>query len=97
MLPFTVPGDFLKDERARRAMQAQYQTICRSASSIMVAFAARVAGINPSDYISFFSLRQWGVMNNRVVSDQLTIDSNVSRRVARVDVLTPAHLANIIY
>lgn len=56
----------------RLIMQFQYRSICRGPHSIFGRLKAR--GIDPEDYISFFSLRQWGIMQNgHIVTEQLYI------------------------
>lgn len=56
----------------RLIMQFQYRSICRGPHSIFGRLRAR--NIDPEEYISFFSLRQWGVMENgSIVTEQLYI------------------------
>lgn len=56
----------------RLIMQFQYRSICRGPHSIFGRLRAR--NIDPEEYISFFSLRQWGVMENgNIVTEQLYI------------------------
>ncbi|KAH6655650.1 hypothetical protein BKA67DRAFT_502714, partial [Truncatella angustata] len=56
----------------RLIMQFQYRSICRGETSIFGRLKAR--GIDPEEYISFFSLRQWGTMKNgHIVTEQLYI------------------------
>ncbi|KAK9417974.1 putative phospholipase D [Seiridium unicorne] len=56
----------------RLIMQFQYRSICRGSQSIFGRLRAR--NIDPEDYISFFSLRKWGVMENgHIVTEQLYI------------------------
>lgn len=57
----------------RLIMQCQYRSICRGESSIFGRLRAN--GINPDDYIKFFSLRSWGKIgpNKVLTSEQLYI------------------------
>lgn len=57
----------------RLIMQCQYRSICRGESSIFGRLRAR--GINPEDYIRFYSLRQWGKIGPRkcLTTEQLYI------------------------
>jgi phospholipase D1/2 len=56
----------------RLIMQFQYRSICRGPHSIFGRLRAK--NINPEDYISFFSLRQWGKLSNdHIVTEQLYI------------------------
>ncbi len=47
----------------RLILQCQYRSICRGEHSIFGRL--RAAGIDPEDYIQFFSLRQWGKFRQR--------------------------------
>lgn len=68
----------------RLILMCQYRSICRGEQSIFGRL--RAAGIDPEDYIGFYSLRQWGLMGNDVlVTEQLYIHAKtiiVDDRVA---------------
>ncbi|KAI1358289.1 phospholipase D [Xylaria arbuscula] len=71
----------------RLIMQFQYRSICRGPHSIFGRLEAE--GINPEDYISFFSLRAWGHIGkkNALVTEQLYIHAKtiiVDDRVALI-------------
>ena len=57
----------------RLIMQCQYRSICRGETSIFGRLHA--LGIDPQDYIQFFSLRTWGKIGDqkRLVTEQLYI------------------------
>ncbi|PCH02254.1 Phospholipase D family [Penicillium occitanis (nom. inval.)] len=57
----------------RLIMQCQYRSICRGETSIFGRL--RAEGIEPEDYIQFFSLRTWGKigLNKQLVTEQLYI------------------------
>ena len=57
----------------RLIMQCQYRSICRGEHSIFGRLRAR--GIDPEDYIRFYSLRQWGKIGPRklLTTEQLYI------------------------
>lgn len=57
----------------RLIMQCQYRSICRGETSIFGRL--RSHGIEPEDYIQFFSLRAWGKLGprKRLVTEQLYI------------------------
>lgn len=61
----------------RLIMQCQYRSICRGEQSIFGKL--RAAGIDPEEYIQFFSLRQWGKIGpNQVHStEQLYIHAKI--------------------
>ncbi|KAL2758247.1 hypothetical protein ACRALDRAFT_2025867 [Sodiomyces alcalophilus JCM 7366] len=70
----------------RLILQCQYYSICRGENSIFGRL--RLAGIEPEDYIQFYSLRQWGKMSHgTLVSEQLYIHAKciiVDDRVALI-------------
>ena len=57
----------------RLIMQCQYRSICRGESSIFS--RVRAQGIEPEDYIQFYSLRSWGKIGptKQLVTEQLYI------------------------
>ena len=57
----------------RLIMQCQYRSICRGETSIFGRL--RALGIDPEDYIQFFSLRTWGKIGpqKQIVTEQLYI------------------------
>lgn len=61
----------------RLIMQCQYRSICRGESSIFGRLKAR--GIDPTDYIQFYSLRAWGKIGptKALVTEQLYIHAKV--------------------
>ncbi|RDA89957.1 hypothetical protein CP533_6665 [Ophiocordyceps camponoti-saundersi (nom. inval.)] len=70
----------------RLIVMCQYRSICRGEHSIFGRL--RAVGIDPEDYIGFYSLRQWGVMGNEaLVTEQLYIHAKtiiVDDRVALI-------------
>ncbi|GKU13535.1 unnamed protein product [Fusarium langsethiae] len=70
----------------RLILMCQYASICRGEQSIFGRL--RAADIEPEEYISFYSLRQWGIMSNDVlVTEQLYIHAKtiiVDDRVALI-------------
>jgi phospholipase D1/2 len=60
----------------RLILQCQFRSICRGEHSIFGRL--RAAGVDPEDYIQFFSLRQWGkIGNNLLTTEQLYIHAKV--------------------
>lgn len=60
----------------RLILQCQFRSICRGDHSIFGRL--RTAGIDPEDYIQFFSLRQWGKIGNGILTtEQLYIHAKV--------------------
>lgn len=71
----------------RLILQCQFRSICRGETSIFGRL--RAAGIEPEDYIQFFSLRQWGKIgaNDVITTEQLYIHAKtiiVDDRVALI-------------
>ncbi|KAK4126702.1 phospholipase D [Parathielavia appendiculata] len=70
----------------RLILQFQFHSICRGEHSIFGRL--RAAGIEPEDYIQFFSLRQWGKLGNgALTTEQLYIHAKciiVDDRVALI-------------
>ncbi|KAL7623493.1 Phospholipase D1 [Parahypoxylon ruwenzoriense] len=65
--------DQAEGSSVRLIMQFQYRSICRGPHSIFGRLQA--VGIEPEDYIQFFSLRQWGRIgtHNQLLTEQLYI------------------------
>jgi phospholipase D1/2 len=79
--------DQAEGSSVRLIMQFQYRSICRGPHSIFGRLEA--AGINPEEYISFFSLRTWGHIGKKdaLVTEQLYIHAKtivVDDRVALI-------------
>ncbi|KAM0282263.1 hypothetical protein ACHAQH_003127 [Verticillium albo-atrum] len=70
----------------RLILQCQFYSICRGENSIFGRL--RAVGIEPEDYIQFYSLRQWGKMGSgELVTEQLYIHAKciiVDDRVALI-------------
>ncbi|PHH65559.1 hypothetical protein CDD81_1994 [Ophiocordyceps australis] len=70
----------------RLILMCQYRSICRGDKSIFGRL--RAVGIEPEDYIGFYSLRQWGTIGNgTLVTEQLYIHAKtiiVDDRVALI-------------
>jgi len=70
----------------RLILQCQFRSICRGEHSIFGRL--RAVGIDPEDYIQFFSLRQWGKLGNgNITTEQLYIHAKciiVDDRVALI-------------
>ncbi|KAI6781708.1 Phospholipase D1-like protein [Emericellopsis cladophorae] len=70
----------------RLILMCQYRSICRGEHSIFERLRAK--GIDPEEYINFYSLRQWGIMSSgNMVTEQLYIHAKtiiVDDRVALI-------------
>jgi phospholipase D1/2 len=76
----------------RLIMQYQYRSICRGESSIFGRL--RSLGIDPEDYIQFYSLRQWGRLGPRksLVTEQLYIHAKTMVVDDRVAIIGSANI-----
>jgi len=96
---FTYPIDHSDGSSIRIIMECQNRTICRGPNSIFGRL--RKEGIDPDDYVSFFSLRNWGKLRDGaltteevyihgkvcIVDDRLAIigSANINERSQRGD------------
>ncbi|RMD41554.1 hypothetical protein DV735_g3568, partial [Chaetothyriales sp. CBS 134920] len=76
----------------RLIMQYQYRSICRGESSIFGRL--RSNGIDPDQYIQFFSLRQWGRVGpkNALVTEQLYIHAKIMVVDDRIAIIGSANI-----
>ena len=76
----------------RLIMQYQYRSICRGDSSIFGRL--RAEGIEPSDYIDFYALRQWGKIGPKkaVVTEQLYIHAKCMVVDDRIAIIGSANI-----
>lgn len=75
----------------RLILQCQYRSICRGEHSIFGRL--RAAGIDPEDYIQFFSLRQWGKFRNgNITTEQLYIHAKCIIADDRVALIGSANI-----
>ena len=76
----------------RLIMQCQYRSICRGEASIFGRVRAR--GIEPEDYIQFYSLRSWGKIgpSKQLVTEQLYIHAKCMVVDDRVAIIGSANI-----
>lgn len=92
-----VPGfesqvDKIDGSSVRVVMQCQYMSISRGTSCLFAKL--RKAGINPDDYIQFFSLRKWGLIgpDRTLVTEQLYIHAKTMIVDDRVAIIGSANI-----
>jgi phospholipase D1/2 len=73
IIPVHPNGDYSHAMKAKVVMHYEYATINRCLESMFTQLKFRAPAINISDYIDFFSLRNWGIINNKVVSEQIYV------------------------
>lgn len=76
----------------RLIMQCQFRSICRGESSIFGRL--RAEGIEPEDYIQFYSLRSWGKIgpNKQIVTEQLYIHAKCMVVDDRIAIIGSANI-----
>jgi phosphatidylserine/phosphatidylglycerophosphate/cardiolipin synthase-like enzyme len=79
LLPIHPPGDVISSRsKGKILMYYQYLSLNRGPFSFFEQLRKRgPADLNPLDYIGFYSLRNWGIMNNKVVTEQVYIHSKL--------------------
>lgn len=73
IIPVHPNGDYSHAMKAKVVMHYEYATINRGLESMFNQLKFRSPAININDYIDFFSLRNWGIINNKVVSEQIYV------------------------
>lgn len=77
ILPVHPNGDYVNAMKAKVVMHYEYTTINRGLTSLYAQLTKKCPGIGIAKYIGFFSLRNWGVINNKVVSEQVYVHDKV--------------------
>jgi len=73
IIPVHPNGDYSHAMKAKVVMHYEYATINRGLESMFNQLKFRAPAINISDYIDFYSLRNWGIINNKVISEQIYV------------------------
>jgi len=73
IIPLHPNGDFSSAMKSQHVMHYEYATINRGPNSLFQQLKTRAPDISVDEYIGFYSLRNWGVLNNKVVSDQVYV------------------------
>jgi len=66
IIPIHPNGDFASALKSKIVMHYEYATINRGINSMFEQLRKHAPGITISNYVGFFSLRSWGVINNKV-------------------------------
>jgi len=78
VLPQHPEGSYLESATVRYLMHFQYLTICRGDSCLMNAIKRECPqGVDLSEYVSFYCLANWGVLNEKLVREQVYVHSKV--------------------
>eukprot|EP01031_Cornospumella_fuschlensis_P036058 gene36058-43728_t len=92
IVPMHPNGDFVNSMKAKVVMHYEYLTINRGVNSLFKMLRNRAPDINISDYIGFFSLRNWGLINNKIVSEQVYVHDKLMIVDDRVVILGSANI-----
>lgn len=88
---FEFPIDHSDGTSIRLIMHAQYRSICRGETSIFSKL--RAEGIEPSDYISFYGLRNWGKLaDGQYVTEQSYIHAKTMIVDDRIAIIGSANI-----
>ncbi|KAI8576832.1 hypothetical protein K450DRAFT_255206 [Umbelopsis ramanniana AG] len=74
----------------RMIMMCQYRSICRGEHSIYGRLKAK--NINPDDYITFYSLRNWGSLGGEFVTEQVYIHAKTMVVDDRIVIIGSANI-----
>ncbi len=92
IIPIHPNGDIASALRSKIVMHYEYQTINRGLSSMFAQLRKQAPDISIANYIGFYSLRSWGVINNKVVSDQIYVHDKLMIVDDRVVIIGSANI-----
>lgn len=92
IIPMHPNGDFCNALKAKCVMHYEYATINRGMHSMFGRLTRMCPGITISDFVSFYSLRNWGVLNNKVYSEQIYVHDKLLIVDDRVAIIGSANI-----
>eukprot|EP01038_Epipyxis_sp_PR26KG_P013202 gene13202-17691_t len=92
IIPLHPNGDFANSAKSKLVMHFEYQTINRNIKSLFQQLKSRAPDIIVEDYITFHSLRNWGVIDGKVVSDQVYVHDKVLIVDDRIAIIGSANI-----
>jgi phospholipase D1/2 len=92
IIPMHPNGDFINAKKSKVVLHYQSCTINKCKTSLFSQLAKRAPGIVISDYIGIYSLRNWGVINGKVYSEQVYVHDKLLIVDDRVVVLGSANI-----
>eukprot|EP00981_Chlorochromonas_danica_P012554 scaffold5146_cov164-Ochromonas_danica.AAC.3 len=92
IIPLHPNGDMVNAMKSKVVMHYEYMTINRGMRSLFRMLRDRAPAINISEYIGFFSLRNWGVINSKVVSEQIYIHDKLMIVDDRIVIIGSANI-----
>eukprot|EP00602_Paraphysomonas_sp_CaronLab_P007254 CAMPEP_0185035158 /NCGR_PEP_ID=MMETSP1103-20130426/25973_1 /TAXON_ID=36769 /ORGANISM="Paraphysomonas bandaiensis, Strain Caron Lab Isolate" /LENGTH=1446 /DNA_ID=CAMNT_0027572105 /DNA_START=681 /DNA_END=5021 /DNA_ORIENTATION=+ len=92
VIPQHPSGDFVNHESPRIILYYEFLSICRGGSSLIESFMKRCPGVDPSDFIGFYCLRNWGVLNDKLVTEQIYVHDKIIIVDDRVAIIGSANI-----
>jgi len=92
ILPIHPEGTYKDSAAIRYIMKWQYDTICRGGKSITQSLGEEFPDENLFDYISFYSLRNYGVLGGRVVVEQIYVHAKLLIVDDRIAIIGSANI-----
>jgi phosphatidylserine/phosphatidylglycerophosphate/cardiolipin synthase-like enzyme len=92
LIPMHPTGDYVHDLRPRIIMHYEYLTICKGRRSLLERFQTACPGVDPTEFICFTSLQNWGKLDDFVVHDQIYVHSKLLIADDRVLVVGSANI-----
>eukprot|EP01119_Soliformovum_irregulare_P010392 TRINITY_DN2550_c0_g1_i1.p1 TRINITY_DN2550_c0_g1~~TRINITY_DN2550_c0_g1_i1.p1 ORF type:complete len:1296 (-),score=384.75 TRINITY_DN2550_c0_g1_i1:28-3915(-) len=92
VLPTVPDANYKSSATARSQMKWQYETLCRGGNSIVEQLRELFKNINPYRYITFHSLRNYGFIEDLVLTEQIYVDSKVVIVDDRVAIIGSSNL-----
>mmetsp|Transcript_13874 Transcript_13874/g.30604 ORF Transcript_13874/g.30604 Transcript_13874/m.30604 type:complete len:479 (+) Transcript_13874:1-1437(+) len=92
IIPVHPNGDFASALKSKVVMHYEYATINRGLQSMFSQLRLRAPGIDIACYIGFYSLKNWGLINNKVVSNQIYVHDKLLIADDRVLIIGSANI-----
>lgn len=92
VLPQHPNGDMPNDMKPKHVLHFEYVTVSRGIGSIFEQFRKKVPGVDISNYLNFYCLRSWGVVNKKFFSDQVYVHDKVLIADDRVMIVGSANI-----
>lgn len=86
------PAGNLRDLATRYVIKCVYKAISRNKNSIFGRLSDEFPGIKFEDYISFYSLRNYGALGTNVVTEQVYIHSKIMIVDDRIAIIGSANI-----
>jgi phosphatidylserine/phosphatidylglycerophosphate/cardiolipin synthase-like enzyme len=92
LIPLHPNGDFCNASKSKVVMHYEYATINRGVKSMFQQLRAIAPALSVNNYIGFFCLRNWGVINNKIVTEQIYVHDKVMIVDDRVLIIGSANI-----